>query len=143
MLYADPAGLSFRFDTIRFFAERYDHLDLLINLPLPGFVRALRAGHQNKAGHVLDVDEPLSLIGRTSARTDVTMREYAASRLRVLGYKHFASESIRNSKNSAIYDLDFPRLLTRPPNYVADTAANHATERSTLHCSSMCGSGWD
>jgi three-Cys-motif partner protein len=112
VLYADPAELNFRFDTIRFFAERYAHLDLLINLPLPGVVRALRAGHETKAGQVLDIDEPLSLIGPTSTKTNVTMRQYFESRLCALGYEHFASESIRNSKNSPLYDL---LLASRDP----------------------------
>ena len=76
VLYADPAALDLRFDTIRFFAERYKHLDLLLNFPGPGIVRALRAGHEGKASHVLNHPAPIELIGPTSGRPGVSLREW-------------------------------------------------------------------
>jgi hypothetical protein len=41
VLYADPEGLDFDLDTVRYFADRYKHLDLLINFPVRGVIRAL------------------------------------------------------------------------------------------------------
>ena len=105
VLYADPAELNFHFETIKFFADRYEHLDLLLNFPAAGVVRALAAGHDAKAASVLGHAEPLALIGPTSARTNVSLSQFFEGKLRGLGYEHFASEPIKNSKNSAIYDL--------------------------------------
>ena len=106
VLYADPAALDLRFDTIRFFAERYKHLDLLLNFPGPGIVRALRAGHEGKASHVLNHPAPIELIGPTSGRPGVSLREWFERQLRTLGYEHFAAEVIRlHEKNTPLYDL--------------------------------------
>jgi three-Cys-motif partner protein len=106
VLYADPAALDFNFSTIEFFAERYEHLDLLINLPVPGFVRALRAGHQGKASSVLNHPAPAVLIGPTSGRPGISLRDYFERQLRALRYEHFESEVVREyQKNVAVYDL--------------------------------------
>lgn len=105
VLYADPAELNFHYETIKFFADRYEHLDLLLNFPAAGVVRALRGGHGKKAGEVLGHPEPLALIGPTSARTNVSLGEYFEGMLRGLRYEHFASTPIKNSKNSPVYDL--------------------------------------
>jgi len=106
VLYADPATLDFKFSTIEFFAERYEHLDLLINLPVPGFVRALRAGHEGKASGVLNHPAPAEIIGPTSGKAGTSLRDWFERQLRVLRYEHFESEVIRqHEKRVPLYDL--------------------------------------
>jgi three-Cys-motif partner protein len=106
VLYADPAGLDFEFDTIKFFAERYEHLDLLINFPVAGVDRALSAGAQAKAAKVLHHPAPMTLIGPGSSKSGVSLREWFQRQLEGLGYDRFCSEQIRlYGKNVPIYDL--------------------------------------
>jgi three-Cys-motif partner protein len=106
VLYADPAALDIDFTTIRFFADRYKHLDLLLNVPVPGVYRALRAGYQGKASRVLNHPAPAELIGPTSGRPNVSLREWFERQLRRLGYEYFASEVIKlHQNNSPLYDL--------------------------------------
>jgi three-Cys-motif partner protein len=113
MLYADPAGLDLHFDTLRFFAERYEHLDLLLNFPVPGVVRALRAGHMGKASKVLNHPAPVELIGPTSGRPGASLREWFQAQLGTLGFNQFATQSIRlHTKNVPLYDL---MLASRKP----------------------------
>lgn len=108
VLYADPAGLDLNFTTLRYFADRYKHLDLLINFPVPGVVRALRAGYEEKASRVLDHATPLELIGPTAGRPGtVSLREFFARKLKAeLNYEHSDVIPIRlHSNNSPLYDL--------------------------------------
>lgn len=67
VLYADPYGLDLHFDTLRFFAERYQALHLLLNFPEPGIDRALSAGQNAKASLVLNYPSQVELIGRALA----------------------------------------------------------------------------
>jgi three-Cys-motif partner protein len=113
IIYADPAALDLDFATIQFFADRYEHLDLLLNVPVPGFVRALGAGHEGKAARVLNHPAPSELIGPTSGRPNVSLREWFERQLRALRYEHFASEVIRqHEKKVPLYDL---MLASRSP----------------------------
>jgi three-Cys-motif partner protein len=114
VLYADPAGLDLDFKTIKFFAERYQHLDLLLNFPVPGIDRALSAGQEAKASRVLNHPAPVELIGPGSGRTRVSVREYYERQLAALGYTEFPpGQVIRlHGKNVALYDL---MLASRNP----------------------------
>jgi len=106
VLYADQAGLDLHFETVRFFADRYKHLDLLLNFPVPGIDRALSAGHAGKAGLVLGHEAPLELIGAGSGRAGVSLRQWYEAKLHGLGYSEFAAQAIRlHGKNVPIYDL--------------------------------------
>jgi three-Cys-motif partner protein len=106
VLYADPAGLDLDFETLRFFAERYNRLDLLLNFPVPGIDRALSAKQAAKVGRVLNHPSPLELIAPGAARSRTSVREYFERQLRALGYDHFESQPIKSaSKNSALYDI--------------------------------------
>ena len=106
VLYGDPAGLNLNFETLRFFSERYKHLDLLLNFPVPGVVRALRAGHEGKASKVLNHPAPIELIGPTSGRPGVSLRDWFQRQLGVMGYEHFAAEVIKlHAKHVPLYDL--------------------------------------
>jgi three-Cys-motif partner protein len=111
ILYADPAGLHLHFDTLKFFAERYKHLDLLINFPVPGVDRALSAGHDEKASRVLNHPAPIQLLASPNARTSV--RQWFERQLGSLGYTEFCSKTINHaSKRSPLYDL---MLASRNP----------------------------
>jgi three-Cys-motif partner protein len=106
VLYGDPAGLDLNFSTLQFFAKRYKHLDLLLNFPVPGVVRALRAGHEGKASMVLNHPAPLELIGPTSGRPGLSLRDWLQRQLGALGYDQFAAEVIKlHAKNVPLYDL--------------------------------------
>jgi three-Cys-motif partner protein len=115
VLYADPEGLDFDFSTIRYFAERYKHLDLLINFPVRGVIRALRAGYAEKASRVLDHPAPLRLIEKRP-RVDwgPSVREYFVRQLQGLDYDQFATEVIRSHRNrTPLYDLTLASRDTR------------------------------
>jgi len=113
VLYADPAGLDLHFDTLRFFADRYKHLDLLLNFPVPGIDRALSAGHEEKASRVLNHPAPIELIGPGSGRPGTSLRQWFERQLGTLGYDQFEAQSIKlASKNVALYDL---MLASREP----------------------------
>ncbi len=106
VLYADPEGLDLDFDTLKFFARRYDHLDLLINFPVPGLHRALSANQQAKASRVLNHPAPIELIGPGSSRSRQSMRDWFAGQLSGLGYTEFDSTVIRyEPTQSPLYDL--------------------------------------
>jgi three-Cys-motif partner protein len=113
VLYADPAALDLEFTTIKFFADRYKHLDLLINFPVPGVVRALAAGAEDKAAKVLDHPSPAALIGPASGRPGTSLRAWFQGKLEALGYDQFESEVIRlYGKNVPLYDV---MLASRNP----------------------------
>jgi three-Cys-motif partner protein len=115
VLYADPAGLDLDFSTVKFFADRYPHLDLLLNFPVPGIDRALSAGQEAKAARVLNHPSPVELIGPGSGRPGtVSVREYYERQLRGLGYTEFPpAQVIRlHGKNAPLYDL---MLASRNP----------------------------
>ena len=106
VLYADPAGLDLHFDTLKFFASRYQHLDLLLNFPVPGIDRALSAGHVEKASRVLNHPAPIELIGPGSGRPGASLRQWFERQLGTLGYDQFEAQGIKlASKNVALYDL--------------------------------------
>ena len=106
VLYADPAGLDLHFETLEFFAKRYKHLDLLLNFPVPGIDRALSAGKAEKAARVLGHDDPLELLGPSSGRTGVSLRQWFQRKLAGLEYNHFDAELIRfQDTQTPLYDL--------------------------------------
>ncbi len=125
VLYADPAGLDLHFDTLKFFTQRYSHLDLLLNFPVPGVDRALSAGQAAKAAKVLNHDEPIKLLASPNARTSI--REWFERQLGALGYDQFCTQPIRlHCNNSPLYDLFlasrnpkakqfFTDAMSRPP----------------------------
>ena len=62
VLYGDPEGLDLEWGTLKYFIDRYPRLDLLLNLPVSGVVRALAAGYDEKAAAVLGTDNPYEII---------------------------------------------------------------------------------
>ena len=120
ILYGDPAGLHLHFDTLARLANHFPHLDLLLNLPVSGIIRALRgeasrataAGKPSrtefrKAAAVLGHDDPIALIsGGPNTTWGPSIRTWYENRLRGIGFDHFQTEVIRNQqRNSALYDL--------------------------------------
>lgn len=115
VLYLDPEGLELHFQTIRYFAERYPRLDLLLNLPVRGAVRYLRApGNSHLAAKMLGTEDPTALIASgTNRQWGPSIRTFFERQLRGLGYEHFESQTIRShSKNAEQYDL---LLASRDP----------------------------
>lgn len=108
VLYLDPEGLELHFDTIRYFAERYPRLDLLLNLQVRGAIRYLRApGNARLAADMLGTTDPRSLLEqRTNQQWGPSIREFFERQLRGLGYDHFETQVINShSKNAHQYDL--------------------------------------
>lgn len=107
VLYADPQGLDLHFETIQYFAELYKHCDLLLNFPVRGVIRALRAGAEAKAARLLGHERPIDLISKSGKQDwGPSIRDHYERRLRALGYEHFKAEVIRShSRNSPLYDL--------------------------------------
>lgn len=55
VMYADPEDLDdFDFQTVRFFTERYPHVDWLVNFRVMGAVRYLAAGREERAVPLFD-----------------------------------------------------------------------------------------
>jgi three-Cys-motif partner protein len=107
VLYADPEGLDFDLDTIRYFADRYKHLDLLINFPVRGVIRALRAGYEGKASRVLGHPAPIELIEkRAKYEWGPSVRTWFERQLQNMGYREFETQVINShNKRSPLYDL--------------------------------------
>jgi three-Cys-motif partner protein len=118
VLYADPAGLDFNFETIAYLRERYPFMDLLVNFPVIQFVRAMRGEQKRvaklggtpdvtKASRVLDHPNPLELISQGSSwqwKRDI--RAHFKSRLTDIGFRAFDAESVDMEKPAVpIYDL--------------------------------------
>lgn len=120
VLYGDPAGLDLHFGTLARLAAHFPHLDLLLNSPVKGVIRALRgeagraaaAGQTSpadvgKAAAVLGHNDPMSLVATgTNRMWGPTIRNWYENRLRGIGYEHFATQVINlHGRNVAIYDL--------------------------------------
>lgn len=117
VLYGDPAGLDLDFETLAFFAERYQHLDLLLNFPVKGIIRALTgeralaptpgaAPSFRKAGRVLGHPAPLDLITGPRATWGPSIRDYFENRLRAVGYRAFETQVVElTTTRVPVYDL--------------------------------------
>jgi three-Cys-motif partner protein len=112
VLYADQEGLDLGWETVRFLLDRYRHLDLLLNLPVAGAVRALAAGHEDKASKMLGHPNPLELLGSGRGR-GVPLRDFYRRQLRARSYRHIDWVTIRTeARNVELYDL---MLASRHP----------------------------
>lgn len=113
VLYGDPEGLDLKWETVKFFIDRYDHLDLLLNLPVAGAVRALAAGHDDKARDVLDHEAPLDLLTAPALSRGASVRDWYWRKLAAEGYDYIDSVPIKiQSRNRDLYDL---MLASRVP----------------------------
>jgi three-Cys-motif partner protein len=105
VMYADPEGLNFDFDTIRHFNSRYPHVDWLINFPGPGAGRYLAAGYEEHAIRVLDTQNPRDLLSTAGRKTyGATLREVYGRKLAAIGFK-CDYEPIFLANGAHIYDV--------------------------------------
>jgi three-Cys-motif partner protein len=108
VLYGDQEGLDLNWDTVKYFVDRYRYLDLLLNLPVAGVVRALAAGYESKAAAVLGHAEPHRLVEgvyETGARGS-GIREYYERRLAAEGFDKIEAVTVRlTGRNVPLYDL--------------------------------------
>ncbi len=105
VMYADPEGLDFDMPTIRYFTDRYEHLDWLINFPGPGVARYLAAGYDERAIRVLGDPDPRRFIADVRAgRKVATVREVYQRMLEGLGYMT-RSEPIYLKSGVVMYDV--------------------------------------
>ena len=104
VLYADPEGLDLFWPTVKYFVDRYPRIDLLLNLPVSGAVRALAAGFSSKAGRVLDHTAPHELL--LGANRGASVRDWYWRKLEAERFRYIDSVPINlRGTNRALYDL--------------------------------------
>lgn len=108
VLYGDMEGLDLKLETVKYFISRYPHLDLLLNLPVAGAVRALAAGHDGKAKTMLGHDEPRRLVEgiRERGARGASVREWYRRQLEAEEFDKIHAVTVRLAgKNVPLYDL--------------------------------------
>jgi three-Cys-motif partner protein len=106
VLYSDPEGLDTEWATLKFFIDRHKHLDLLLNLPVSGIVRAITGGYIDKASSMLDSPDPRELLEPYGPKRGQILREYFRLRLEYEGFEHLHSQTIKLvDRNADLYDL--------------------------------------
>lgn len=105
VLYGDQEGLDLRWGTVKYFIDRYRHLDLLLNLPTSGVVRALAAGYDTKAAAMLDHAQPHELIQGSEAK-GASVSEWYRRRLAAEGFDKLEGVTIYlRGRRRELYDL--------------------------------------
>lgn len=106
VLYGDPEGLHLHWDTIKFFIDRFKHLDLLLNVPISGVVRAVAAGYDEKASAVMNHPNPRALFDTGARDKGVLYREWYWRNCAAAGFDQIASVPIcLTGTNRELYDL--------------------------------------
>lgn len=109
VMYADPEDLDdLDFQTVRFFTERYRHLDWLINFPVSGAVRYLTgdAGAGSRAARLLDYPNPQRLLAECTGRTyGPTFSAYFKRLLQSLGHTCMYETIYLHHPHVPFYDL--------------------------------------
>ena len=104
--YLDPAKPNLSFATVRFLAERFRYLDLIINLPFSGIHRSLAAKGIEGPSLMLDHPSPLDLLLPDEGSTADAIRTHYDERLRSLGFAHITRRCVRTEQtNSPLYDI--------------------------------------
>jgi three-Cys-motif partner protein len=112
VLYGDPAGLHLKFKTLEFFIDRYPRLDLLLNLPTSGLLRAVAGGYNAPAAAVIDHPDPAQLVGYGDGKGD-RVRDWYHRRLAAAGFDQIHSKTIyKFGTRIELYDL---MLASRHP----------------------------
>ena len=105
VVYADPEGLDLAWPTLKHFIDRYRHLDLLLNLPVTGIVRAISAGYENKARAVLDCPSPRDLI-ETNGPKGALIREWYSRKLHAEGFDKIHGTTVtQHGRDRELYDV--------------------------------------
>jgi three-Cys-motif partner protein len=113
VLYGDPAGLDLKWDTVQFFIDRFKHLDLLLNVPITGVVRAVAAGYDEKAGALLGHPDPRALYDASAPDKGVAYRDWFRRKCAAEGFTQL--EAIRVSLRGTNRDLYDLALASRNP----------------------------
>jgi three-Cys-motif partner protein len=104
--YLDPAKPNLHFETVRFIAERFRHIDFIINLPFSGIHRSLAAGGYELPVRMLNHSDPVRLLHPDKGRTAQNIREHYDAQLRSLGLDHIARRCVNlHANNSPLYDI--------------------------------------
>jgi three-Cys-motif partner protein len=115
VVYLDPAEINLHFSTVRFFARRFKFVDLIINLPTDGIVRALMAGHADKVSAVLEHVDPFQMVPH---RGNADSQYYAAV------------DAVRDHYDAKLAELGFKTPVLR------DTICQIGSER--MLCTTFC-----
>jgi hypothetical protein len=95
---ATRRGLDLAWSTLKYFIDRYRHLDLLLNLPVAGVIRAVAAGYETKAISMLGHEHPRELTDDTKG---TKVRDWYH---RQLANEGFASGSLLRRERKAAKD---------------------------------------
>jgi three-Cys-motif partner protein len=113
VLYGDPEGLHLHWNTIKFFIDRYPHLDLLLNVPISGVVRAVAAGYEEKASAVMNHPQPSALFDASARDKGVRYREWYWRNCEAAGFDQIAAVPVcLKGTTRELYDL---MLASRNP----------------------------
>lgn len=107
VMYADPEDLDdFDFKTVRYFTERYPHVDWLINFPVSAAARFLSSPHgANAVVPMLEHERPASLVAERERRSAGSeLRLFFERQLEALGYRT-QYETIYFDGRLPLYDL--------------------------------------
>jgi three-Cys-motif partner protein len=105
VLYGDQEGLDLRWDTVKFFIDRYPHLDLLLNLPTTGVVRAVAAGYDTKAAALLGHSAPRELFTGSESK-GASVRDWYHRRLAAEGFDKIEGRTVYlRGRRRELYDL--------------------------------------
>jgi three-Cys-motif partner protein len=103
--YLDPAKPNLHFATVRSLVERFQFLDLIINLPVSGIHRSL-AGGVDAPRRMLNHPQPTDLLRPDEGSTADAIRAHYDEQLRGLGLIHIARRPVRTIRtNSPLYDI--------------------------------------
>ena len=103
VLYADPEGLDLEWPTLKHFIDRYKHLDLLLNLPVTGIIRAVAAGcgRRRQASSTLLPASCLEWPKKGSL-----VREWYSRKLEAEGFNEIHGTTVKMvGRNRELYDI--------------------------------------
>jgi len=104
VVYLDPARPNLDFATIRFFVERFEHLDIIINLPFMNILRALSVGSTEGPARFLNHPSPKELLYSDEFKASRAIREHFILELRELGLDRIERKEVRTTK-APLYDV--------------------------------------
>jgi three-Cys-motif partner protein len=104
ILYLDPAKPNLDFSTIEFFASRFEHLDIIINLPFMNIWRSLSVGSTEWPARFLNHPDPMKLLRLDEFSASRAIRDHFLGQLETLGLNCHEREPVKTSK-APLYDI--------------------------------------